>query len=278
MSTFKITVDDKEVELKFKQPSMSQHEEAQKVYNKAFKDAITSGALLKTKLDDFAKEQGVWSDESQDKLIAMQSEIAALQRQNDEGGGYLKDAAERCYKIMEIKNDMAELLSGKIELDQMTAEGQASNSRFNYLLTACLVYNDNDKPFYKDVSSYLNSSNVVALEISDRFHNWLNGDEGESEDPPEVAFLKEFNFLDEKGRRINKDGHLVDKDGRLINEEGFYVDKDGNRVDINGNSLSEDGEVNVTRRPFLDDDGNEIKLKTKTEDKAKEVVEDTPEA
>ena len=81
---------------------------------------------------------------------------------------------------------------------------------------------------------------------------------------PENNFLKKFNFTDEKGRLVNKEGHLiaVDEDGkeRLIDEEGYYVayDAEGKQYFVNRDGEKIEREKDIVTAAFLDDDGNPI--------------------
>ena len=54
----------KEVKRAFKitEATLQQQNEATKVYNRAFLDALESGALLRNKLEDYMRSQGMWDD------------------------------------------------------------------------------------------------------------------------------------------------------------------------------------------------------------------------
>ena len=46
-------------------PDSKKLAEAQKVYNKIFRDGLESGALLRQRLDGYMREQGILSDEKE---------------------------------------------------------------------------------------------------------------------------------------------------------------------------------------------------------------------
>ena len=69
---------------------------------------------------------------------------------------------------------------------------------------------------------------------------------------PENEVLLKYGFVDDKLRLVNEDGQLINKEDEVVDEDGL---------------TSEDKKV-VEHKPFLDDDGNEIK---KVEE---EIVED----
>ena len=59
--------DGEEVKVKLKSPGPSEYRDSQIEYNKAFRAALDSGALLRQKLSDYMTEQGIWSEEKQKK-------------------------------------------------------------------------------------------------------------------------------------------------------------------------------------------------------------------
>ena len=83
--------------------------------------------------------------------------------------------------------------------------------------------------------------------------------------------MKQYKFVDDKLRLINKDGKLVDEQGRLIDENGRFINEKGEFVDKDGNLVNSEGDYVVEFTPFLDDDGKPVVL----EEKQKE-VKDAP--
>jgi len=78
--TFEFEVEDgeKTVSRKFSitEASLQQQNEATKVYNRAFRDALESGALLRNKLEDYMRTQGMWNDEKQAELEVLQKKYS----------------------------------------------------------------------------------------------------------------------------------------------------------------------------------------------------------
>lgn len=242
-------------------PNLEIQREAQKVYNRAFSDAIQSGALLRAKLQDFMESQGLWDNEKQEKLKSLQNDIMNDERKLAKGGFALSEARNLSIELRKKRIQIAELVSTRSSLDGNTAEGQADNQRFNYLVSACLVYNDSRKPVYGTMDEYLlESSSDVAIQGAEALAKMLYdlSDDFESK-LPENQFLKKFNFVNDDFKLVNEDGKLVDTDGRLINEEGNFVDENGDTVDRDGNKVDEDGNyVFEDTQPFLDKDGKPI--------------------
>lgn len=260
--------------------TLQQQNEATKVYNRAFRDALESGALLRNKLEDYMRNQGLWNDEKQADLELLQKEILDKEKQLAKGGIRLSVAKDTAMEMSEKRIEIRTMLMERNSLDGSTAEGQADNAKFDYLVSASLVYNDSNKPYFKDLADYRNrNTEPVALEAAKRCAQKLYGlDSNHEHNLAENKFLKEFSFIDEDLRLINKDGKLVDREGNLVNEDGRYIDEDGNLVDVDGNPVTVEGEYDFERQPFLNEDGKPIESKetdSEPEPEEEAKVEDT---
>jgi hypothetical protein len=80
---------------------------------------------------------------------------------------------------------------------------------------------------------------------------------------PENKFLKEYEFVDDKLRLVNKEGHYITTDGKRVDENFRYIDEEGNFVDEDGNRIDEDGLPVVESKPFLDDETGKPIVKEK---------------
>jgi len=263
---FKVEKDGVEKEYLVRSPSLDNQREAQKVYNQAFTDAIKSKSVVRAKLDDLLEDQGLWNDEKQAKFTELQRELLDGEKRLAKGGFSLNEAKDLAIKMKSVRDEIRELISVRTSLDNHSAEGQADNSRFNYLVSVCLVYNDTKQPVYKNMEEYLNSStDKVAILGAQNLANMLYGLDNDYESNlPENKFLKKFKFVDDKLRLVDKKGRLIDKEGRLIDETGRFLDEEGNFVDKFGNKVDKDGEYVVDSEPFLDDNGNPVILEEET--------------
>ena len=260
--TFKLEVDGVEKEYLVRSPTLDNQREAQKIYNQAFTDAIKSKSVVRAKLDDLLEDQGLWNDEKQAKFTELQRELLEGEKRLAKGGFSLNEAKDLAIKMKSIRDEIRDLISVRTSLDNHSAEGQADNSRFNYLVSVCLVYNDTKQPVYKNMEEYLNSSTEkVAIMGAQNLANMLYGLDNDYEtNLPENKFLKKFKFIDEKLRLVDKKGRLIDREGRLIDESGRFIDEEGNFVDKFGNKVDKDGEYLVDSQPFLDENGSPIIL------------------
>lgn len=282
--TFKTEVEGKEVEFMVRTPSLVEQREGQKIYNQSFSDAVKAKAIVRARMDDLLEEQGLWDATKQKKLTDLQQIILDNERVLAKGGIPLKRAKELAMEMKDVRVKIRELISDKTSLDNHSAEGQADNSRFNYLVSVCLVYNETKQPYFKSLEDYLSRSNEpVAILGAQHLANMLYGlDNDYEQNLPENKFLKKFKFVDEKLRLINDKGQLVDVDGRLIDENGRYINSAGEFIDRNGNRVDDKGEYIVEYQPFLDDDGkpitepsNETKPVVVQEEPVKVVVQTT---
>lgn len=273
--TFKALVNGAEKEMMIRSPSLQDQKEATKVYNQTFSEALKSKAVVRAKLDDLLIEQGLWDSVKQAKFTELQSEILEGERKLAKGGISLLAAKELALKMRKTREDLRELIAVKTNLDTHTAEGQADNARFNYLVSACTVYNDTKEQYFKNYEDYNNkSADPVAIIAAQNLANMLYGlDDNYEEKLPENKFLKQYKFIDSKLRLINKDGKLVDEQGRLLDETGRYINEKGEFVDKDGNLVDQSGDYIIEFTPFLDENGKPIVIEDE-KSKDKEVSED----
>jgi hypothetical protein len=260
--TFKAKVDTVEKEFLVKSPTLDNQREAQKVYNQAFTDAIKSKSVVRAKLDELLEDQGLWNSEKQAKFTLLQKELLEGEKKLAKGGFSLNEAKDLAVKMKKVRDDIRDLISVRTSLDNHSAEGQADNARFNYLVSVCVVYNDTKQPYFNSMEDYLNrSTESVALMAAQNLANMLYGLDNDYESNlPENKFLKKYKFVDDKLRLIDKKGRLIDVEGRLIDESGRYVDENGGFVDKFGNTVDALGDYVVETQPFLDDNGQPIIL------------------
>lgn len=263
---FKVTVDGKEVELCIVSPSAADQKEANKIYNSAFTEALQAKAVVRARLDDLLVDQGLWDQNRQQQFETLQRLLLDGEKKLAKGGISLKDAKTIALEMRENRIKLRDLISVKTSLDTHTAEGQADNAKFNYLVYACTVYKDAKNKFFASYNDYLErSSQEVAILSAQNLANMIYGLEANYEEKlPENKFLKDYKFIDNQLRLVDKQGRLVDIQGRLINEDGKLINEQGQLVDRYGNLLKEDGEYDVAFSPFLDDDGNPVIEQTDT--------------
>lgn len=266
---FKCKVKETDLNCRVYAPTLANQREANKVRNEAFHDALASNAPIRSQLHLILKKKGAWDEDREKTFKELNEKLDKAEKRLAEGGFKLKEARDLALEMTDWREERRQLLTDMSILDNNTAEGQADNMAFNYLVSVCLVYNkeesekfveDQEVQYFTDLEDYLNrSTDDIAFAGASRLAE-LMYDVGEGIDKklPENRFMLDFDFVDDKLRLINKDKHLVDQEGHLINEDGRFVDGDGNFVDRDGNPIDKDGAYKVNNKGFLTDGGDTI--------------------
>lgn len=272
---FTVKINDQDKDILAKTPSLNDQREAQKVYNQAFTDAIKSKSVVRAKLDDLLKDQGLWSDEKQAQFSLLQKDILEGEKRLAKGGFSVNEAKDLAISIKAKRDEIRDLISVRTSLDNHSAEGQADNARFNYLVSVCVVYNDTKELVFKDMEDYLNrSTDEVSILGAQNLANMLYGLDNDYESNlPENKFLKKYKFVDDQLRLVDKKGRLIDAEGKLIDSDSRFIDEEGNFVDKFGNRVDKNGDYVVEQEPFLDENGKPIIL---DEEKNEQPIPTTP--
>tara|TARA_R100000005_G_C4980293_1_gene190242 strand:+ start:55 stop:984 length:930 start_codon:yes stop_codon:yes gene_type:complete len=269
----------KEVVAYIKLPDSKDNKKAQLAYNKAFKDALQSGAVLRQKLSQVMEEQGIWNEQKQEQYESIIEEISDGEKALGRGGISLKEARELALKIQEKRVEFRALISERNSMDNNTAEGQADNERFSYLVYLCL-YNQNGKQYFSNIEDYEeNASQPFVVKAAGQLAEKIYGlDPDYDKNLPENKFLRDYNLSDDELNLINEDGHRIDIDEegieRLIDENGRFIayDEDGESYYVNrdGEKVDAEGEVVQEFSPFLDDSGKPVPVPSNEEEKPEE--------
>ena len=115
--TFKVEVDGAEKEFLVKNPSLHDQREAQKVYNQAFTDAVKSKSVVRAKLEDLLKDQGLWDDDKQVKFDTLQRDLLDGEKKLAKGGFGLTQAKELALRMKNVRDEIRALVSVRTSLD-----------------------------------------------------------------------------------------------------------------------------------------------------------------
>ena len=294
--------DGNDIKVLLKTPTAQEYRDSQVEYNKAFRKALDSGALLRQKLTDYMEEQGIWDAEKQKQNDDYVRKITAKEEILKSGGIRLSEAREIALELRVLRSDFRDFLSEKNSMDQNSAEGQADNARFTELVRVCMLNPNSKQPYFQNQDDYDAAADQPwVIEAASELAGMIYGlDPNYDNKLAENKFLKEFDFVNEDLRLQNEDGHLVDGDGRLITEEGRYVDyrtkedeaaqNEENRFYVNRDGeevlevIDEDGTTRWEkpgydeRSPFLDDDDKPVVSKKETEEAEAAAAEAEEEA
>jgi hypothetical protein len=272
---FTVKLNGQDISLKVVRPTHKQRTESDRVKNTIFRQSVQGGAYLMTELDNELKKRGFWDEEKEIKIKELQNFIRNAVKKLNEGGFDINEAKNLAIEISGKRVELMSLSTVRADFIDKTAEGQANNAAFDYLVSQCAVYNDTGKTYFSSYDEYIirkgdEDAVECASKLYELLYNRINDDT--LMNLPENQFLREFKFVDNKMRLINEDGKLVDDQGRLIDEEGNWINDQGQKIDIYGNILGEDGKPIIKRKPFTKN-GVEIKVET-LEEKTEEINND----
>lgn len=261
--------DNKKGRLAVKRPDQKALREAQKVHNKAFRDAVESGALLRAGIEKVMRAQNLWDDARQKEFEGIQKRLSDGEKKLAGGRIKLSEARSIALDMASARASLRDILSERNNLDLHTAEAQAENARFGFLVSACtFIESEGGKPFFRDYDDYLSradepASGQAASELGKLLYSL---EDDWQKKLPEWAFMLRMRLCDDKLRLTSREtGKFVDARGRPVDEEGYLVNEEGHRVSEDGTPLNEDGTFAVEFSPFLDEDGNPILETQETE-------------
>jgi len=281
------------VSVLLKTPDAGDYRDSQIEYNKAFRKALDSNALLRQKLGDYMTEQGIWDDAKQKKNDEYVEQINAKEELLQGGGIKLSEAKQIAIELRRLRVEFRDFLAEKNALDQNSAEGQADNARFSELVRLCTLNPATKKPYFPTQADYDAAGDQPwVIQAAQELAGLIYGlDPDYDQKLTENKFLKEFDFVNDDLHLVNDNGHTVDTEGRLVDDDGrfvayrtpeaeaakdveqrYWVNRNGDEVIKIVDENEEETWVKKSlaeRKPFLDDDGKEI-IVAKKQDAEKE--------
>lgn len=240
---------------KLRKPTNQEYREAKKIYNITFNEAVQAKCPFKAQITEILTERGLWNDAKQAELEGLQRDILDLEWRLHKGGIKKSAARQLALNLGKLRDKVRALIIPINDFNRHTAEGQADNAHFDYLVSVCLT-NEDGSPYFANYDDYLNrDTDVVGIHGARKLAKSLYELEEDYEASLiENQVLKELNFVNDKYQLINDKGHLIDEEGRLIDEKGRFVDEEGNFVDLLGHKLDENGAFKGERGVFIDDE------------------------
>jgi len=255
MEKINYKIGDKESFLYVKKPGPKEKSDAKLYANKIFSELYKNKSIvLRQNLTSHLRELGLWDDDKENLLGKLNSEIEELELVFRKGGIGKILAREKALELREKREMRINLLTDTYRLDSRTLEGQIENAEFDYLASSCIL-NDEGKRMFLNVDEYLEESEKehissaasklasIVYDLSEDFRSGFS----------ENKFLKEFGFVDDKLRLINKEKKLIDSEGRLINENGRLINENGELINRDGKLVDDLGRIKEEFIPFTDD-------------------------
>lgn len=233
----KVKINGKETTIVVRKPSIKIDNDAKMVASREFNRAVQNKVPLETTLDKGTKDQ-VWTDEhkAEAERIAAFLDDAALKLSKPAKHGLTeRKARELAIEMRRQRRDFENLTAARRRLFQYTAEAMAEQAKFNYLVFACTVYEEEDKGrVFESVDEYLSrlgDDDEVAVMASWMLSGLLykiNPDYYKRNH--ENIFLLKHKMCDDDLRLVNKDGKYVDIEGHLVNKDDQRIDAEGNVI------------------------------------------------
>jgi len=268
IKTVDVTVkkNDKEEKIKIvvKRPNNMVMSQAQRVGAKSWTDCVRDGIMTKRELEKFMKDQGIWDDGKDAAQKEVVQAISSLEKRLYVGGAdknsklRASDGKDIAIQMRIKRNELRELISERMSLEQNTAESISDNSRFDFLVSSCTFYENGDK-VYDTVDQYKEQADSeIGFAAATTLASMLYAVDKDFEARlPENKFLKMFNFVDENLSLVNTKGETIDLDGRRIDSSGYFINAEDKRVDKEGNVLDEFGNY-VPTLTYVDDADKDI--------------------
>jgi hypothetical protein len=208
-----------------KKPTHSQLTEANLYAASIFNRARKTGVCLRSQIDDWLEEQGIWTKEDRKNAIELEKkmneklELLNSGKNIDDSQMKLSEARKLAIDIRLDRWRLNILQIQRREYDQYTVEGQTENARFDCLASLCILDEEGNRLF-KSVDDYYDSADETYInEAAAKLANMMFGTEDWEKKLPENEFLNKHNMVDENGRLINKDGQFIDSEGQVLTEE-----------------------------------------------------------
>jgi len=186
-------------------PSQSVRAEADVVRSRAWGEYAIKGVTVSAKLKDIVAKQGLWGDDKQKELDALDERMNRLEAMvpDEKGkvrakGTTLQKAKEAAFELRAARAERVDLLSPITRLSGHTAESLADSDAFEFVLTKCLLDPATEKPAFASVEDYKRrADDAEVAAAAGKFAEFYYGHDPDFEKRlPENRFLVARGFVD----------------------------------------------------------------------------------
>jgi len=213
------------VVLIFSTPEMEDMEQADIVHAAKIAELIRlskkNRPLLRSELDSFLRENGMWSQKDQNLLDSINGEINNLLNQLRSGGIKLSEGRKIAIAITDKRQKLVQLMQKRQSFDDSTIESIADNEKTDYFIYACTrnsITGDRHWESFSEMKANKDSDSYKkAMSIS---MSVLYGIDSDFEkNLPENKWLKKYKYIDENLSFVDRvTGKFVDRDGTPIEQ------------------------------------------------------------
>lgn len=211
-------------------PTYKQQQRSQEVYTKRWKELVEQGAPLRAELPSMLKKRELWNDDMQKQEDDLINKIAKNMEKIKQGKIKLSEASRLMKENIGFKSELILLRLNRNTLDQNTAESMAEQERFNYLVSACTVYDEDGKSFFNSYDDFIRQdeegSVVTVMAGEALWRLTTNTDDDYRKDWPEYQFLQKYKLVDDKFEFVENKKEEVQElpetplFGEILDEEG----------------------------------------------------------
>jgi hypothetical protein len=199
MQSKEFEFDDKEYMVKT--PTTRQQQEAKRIYLRVWNES-RKDSVLRPNLEQFLLENGLWTQEQQAEVTSLEQRIGEIEDFLEAGDCDKNTGTEKAIECQQLRLERIALLSEKGSYDGITAEAQAENAQFDFLVSQCLVYNNNEKTkVFSSYDEFLDSDQTELISMaSNLLSELIHGVSWNTllTDTPEYRFLEEQAAAEEK--------------------------------------------------------------------------------
>jgi len=217
-----INEDGTKVDIYVRKPTNGELTRAEKVRVKQWSKFKSDPDIMsKIQLNRYLEERGIWDKQKEKEKSELEKSIADLQDTLNRPGKKrvkLSQARNTAIELRKKRVEYRDLISEKIELESNTTESLADNARFDYLVTCCTFYKDNDEKVYNSLGDYEGDSTDTAFTAAAALGQLLyNLNDSFEASLPENEFLVNQKLADKENLAlIDFDGNYVDEDFNVI--------------------------------------------------------------
>lgn len=186
-------------------PSHAVRAEADIVKSRAWGRYAMSGVTVSSKLKDIVAQQGLWGEDKQKELDAIDAKMARLEDMIPDANGKVRakgvklaDAKKAAFELGALRGERIALLGNVTRLSGNTAEAKADQDELDFLLTRCLLDAKTEKPVFASVEDYYSQADEPWVEAAaEKFAVFYNNHDPEwFKSLPENQFLIKRGFVD----------------------------------------------------------------------------------
>jgi hypothetical protein len=200
---------------------------ASKVFSKLAKNP-KDGLLIRAKLDDFLRDQGLYTEDDITNISNLSEKIENLESKLVAGGIKKSEGKKIAIDLRRCRILLLTLLAKRMEYDANTIEHHSERARTNYIISKCLCYEEG-VPVFKDPDDYQYDETGIKellVEPIRRIGSLCSSYDPEYESKLiENKFLKKYGFCNDKFDLVNENGELVDENGRRVDAEGNLLEE-----------------------------------------------------